>query len=328
MAFIRKTIVIVLSVSVIFGAVGVGRCNATGEVDALRREALSGDPQAMFKLGTAYYYGRGVLKDPHKAKCWIKMAHDRGYKNAGAVWHKLELWKYAGDCHLGFDETIVSERSPGDVFVVPLLDMSFVWVPGRCFQMEDAGNDNSTKDRQVCPEGFWMGQYEVTQKQWHMVMSNNPSRFRGETLPVEQVSYDEIIAFIQRLNLKTGLKFFLPTEVQWEFACRDRGRRQPYPWGEEMFRPESNCGGCDAGAFSGRTAPVGSYPPNTLGLYDMGGNVREWCQSRMNGATGPTVRGGSLVDAVSSSMCRARQDTLSGMKTYYTGFRLVLKSIH
>ncbi len=317
-----------LMVSTIFLAAGTGMCDASGKVETLLRAARSGDTRAMCDLAKAYYHGRGVLKDPYKAKCWVKLAHDRGYKNAEAVWNRLELWKYTGECNLGFDQAVISRRQQGDVFVEPFSGMAFVWVPGRCFQMEGAGKANKTKTRRVCPEGFWMGQYEVTQAQWQAVMSTNPSRFRGDNLPVERVSFEDIKEFIRRLNLETDLVFALPTEVQWEFACRNRGKLLAYPWGEETFRPESNCGGCDAGAFRGRTAPVGSYPPNALGLYDMGGNVREWCRSRMNnGALGQVVRGGSLADPVSSSMCRKRRDTLPGMKTYYTGFRLVLESI-
>lgn len=310
---------------------GPGLCRETGDIDALRRAARNGDPRAMCDLGKAYYDGRGVLKDPLKAKCWVKLAHERGYGQAEKIWNSLELWKYAGDCSLGFDDQILAERQAGDLFREPVTGMVFVWVPGSCFKLGCRDKDDCPRDearaRRVCPEGFWMGKYEVTQREWMRLMPDNPSRFRADDLPVEQVSFEDAMAFIERLNQETGLEFDLPSEIQWEFACRNRGRRQAFAWKDEDFRPESNCGGCDAGAFRGRTAPVGSFPPNGLGLYDMGGNVREWCRTPLNGGRQRVIRGGSLVDPVSSSRCRARQAGLPAMKTYFTGFRLVVTSL-
>ncbi|WDP90697.1 MAG: SUMF1/EgtB/PvdO family nonheme iron enzyme [Desulfobacter sp.] len=311
---------------------GTGMCKGLQDIDALLRAARSGDARAMCELGTAYFHGRGVLRDPLKAKCWVKQAHERGYEKAESIWNRLELWKYAGDCSLGFDEQLLPHRHSGDRFREPVTGMVFVWVPGKCFKMGCSGNGadcprDESPARRVCPEGFWMGQYEVTQAQWMALMPGNPSRFRGDDLPVEQVSFEDAREFIDRLNRETGLEFGLPTSVQWEFACRNRGRRPAYAWGDEDFRPKANCGGCDAGPFRGRTAPVGSFPANEIGLYDMGGNVREWCRTRMDGGRRRVVRGGSLVDPVSSSRCRAGQGALPGMKTYFTGFRLVLKSL-
>lgn len=336
---------IFISLMVLFSAAGPGLCKSAGEIEDLISAARSGDVQAMCELGTAYYYGNGVLKDPFKAKCWVKQAYDQGYKRAEKIWNTLELWRYSGNCNLGFDDHPAPEHRAGDLYREPVTGMAFVRLSGKCFKMgcsdtgdEDCGRGESPVHK-VCVDGFWMGQYEVTQREWMSLMDNNPSRFKGDDLPVEQVSFRDAQAFISRLNRETGLRFSLPTEAQWEFACRNRGRRAIYPWGSQDFQPEANCGGCNAGAFRGRTSPVGSFEPNRAGIYDMGGNVREWCKDiydrdtrasgkksgDRNSGSPRVTRGGSLVDPVSRSRCRARESALPGMKTYFTGFRLVLK---
>jgi formylglycine-generating enzyme required for sulfatase activity len=187
-----------------------------------------------------------------------------------------------------------------------------------------------------------MGKFEVTQKQWHRVMGNNPSRFSGDLdRPVENVSFDDIKGFIKILNAKTTEKVSLPTEAQWEYACRNGGKVVNFSWGNESYRPDENCGTCNSGDFHGETAPVGSFPPNDLGVYDMGGNVKEWCQDiyhkdaysrhakknpRYEGK-GPSrvVRGGSFADNTSRLRCTSRDESIAGMKIDHLGFRLVLK---
>ena len=330
---------------------GSGLCSDPQEVDTLLRQARSGDTRAMCDLGVRYYKGDGVLKDPFKAKCWVKKAHDLGDRRAEKIWKKYELWTYSGKCNLEFDDRPASEYRSGDRYTDPVTGMTMIWIPGRCFKMgceknekEDCGK-NEPEPRRICPDGFWMGQYEVTQKAWLTLMDRNPSRFTGDELPVEQVSFYDVREFIRRLNRETGLRYALPTEAQWEFACRNRGRRAVYPWGMEDFQPDANCSGCDAGSFRGRTAPVGSFEPNPAGIYDMGGNVREWCRDtydrsdlkkgkqdgkrRKKKSKNPSrvVRGGSFVDPVSRSRCRARSDSLPGMTSYFTGFRLVLEDL-
>jgi len=328
---------------VLFLTASPGLCKVPCGIDELIQAARGGDVRAMCDLGKAYYHGKGVLKDPFKAKCWVKQAHSRGYRRAEKIWNRLELWKYSGNCNLGFDDPLEPAHRYGDLYRDPVTGMAFVWIPGKCFQMGcNPGDDDCGRGEplvlRTCIDGFWMGQYEVTQKEWSALMGANPSRFHGDDLPVEQVSFRQAQEFISRLNREAGKKFALPTEAQWEFACRNRGRRSVYPWGEEDFRPSANCGGCDAGVFRGRTSPVGRFTPNASGIYDMGGNVREWCRDlydkdgyviekkrRDRKSNRPRViRGGSLVDPVSSSRCRARESALPGMKTYFTGFRLVL----
>lgn len=332
----RYFVVLALAVGLVF-FVGMPEkilANQDAGFQELLRMSGQGNPSAMTDLGEAYYYGRGVLKDPFKAKCWIQQAREYGQDQgddhavlrAERLWNDLELWQYSGECHLA--TPVQSGPARGDLFVEPVTGMTFVWIPGKCFSTLAGQGKKEKKGKTVCPKGFWMGQHEVTQGQWRRIMSGNPSRFKGQNLPVEQVTYKAVEEFIRRMNQTSDVRFSLPTQIQWEFACTDQGRRQPFPWGRENYRPQANCGGCDSGSTRGRTAPVGSYPPNSLGIFDMGGNVREWCRDTRNRSDRDRpVRGGSFVDNVKRSKCRSGDRFISSMKSYYLGFRLTAERI-
>ncbi len=129
-----------------------------------------------------------------------------------------------------------------------------------------------------------MGVYAVTQEEWQAVMGNNPSEFKGEkNLPVETVSWDDCQTFIKKLRDKDKKKYRLPTEAEWEYACR-AGTKTPFHYGETISTVQANYNGNSTygdgkkGKYREKTIPVGSFPANAWGLHDMHGNVFQWCQ--------------------------------------------------
>lgn len=166
-------------------------------------------------------------------------------------------------------------------FFVSIFKIASAFLPAGCSSMRTSipGNfDQYTMDERpvhkVCLSGFWIGKYEVTQGQWTKVMGNNPSYFKsGNDYPVEQVSWDNAFQFIERLNNKTGAVFSLPTEAQWEYAAGCGGKNEIYSG--------SNHVGQVAWYFDNsenKTHKVGTKLANGLGIYDMSGNLREWCK--------------------------------------------------
>jgi len=205
---------------------------------------------------------------------------------------------------------------------------------------------------------FYIGVYPVTQREWKKVMGDNPSYFKGDDLPVEKVSWDDCQEFVNKLNRKEGSnKYRLPTEAEWEYACR-AGTTSRYFWGDNEDARRMNYGGSWVGVpvpdyetwkkykdkivEKGKTTKVGSYHPNAFGLYDMHGNVYEWCQdwydedyyehSPSTDPQGPTsgsyrvFRGGcwynGAEDCESSNRYRRKPD----LRYFILGVRLVRSS--
>jgi formylglycine-generating enzyme required for sulfatase activity len=155
------------------------------------------------------------------------------------------------------------------------VSLDMVLIPAGNFMMgspesEKGRADHETQHAVTLTKPFYMGKYEVTQEQWESVMGNNPSNTKGEKLPVTNVSWDDCQNFIKKLNEKNKGKYRLPTEAEWEYACR-AGTTTAYSFGDSITKSDANYGGSD-------TKAVGSYKPNAFGLYDMHGNVYEWCE--------------------------------------------------
>ncbi len=166
------------------------------------------------------------------------------------------------------------------------LDM--VSIPGGTFMI---GSPETEEDRrsyeaqhQVTIKPFFIAKYEVTQAQWQAVMGNNPSYFKGDNRPVEQVSWNDAIDFCQRLSDMTGKTYRLPSEAEWEYAAR-AGTTTPFHFGETITTDLANYYGdytyasAPTGVNRRETTEVGSFPPNAFGLYDMHGNLWEWTGS-------------------------------------------------
>ncbi|MGL6138300.1 MAG: formylglycine-generating enzyme family protein, partial [Planktothrix sp.] len=127
-----------------------------------------------------------------------------------------------------------------------------------------------------------MAKYPVTQAQWEAIMGNNPSSFKGANRPVNSVTWHEAQEFCQRLSQKIGKIYRLPSEAEWEYACRAK-TTSPFYFGETItpdlanYDASNTYGSGPKGTYRRQTTDVGSFPPNTFGLYDMHGNIWEWC---------------------------------------------------
>ena len=224
-----------------------------------------------------------------------------------------------------------------------LPDIAMVYVSGGTFTMgatSEQGSDAYDREKpahSVTLSGYYIGKYEVTQELWKAVMGSNPSYYKGDNLPVEQVSWNDVQEFLWKLNAMTGKRYRLPTEAEWEFAARGGNSSRGYKYS----------GGNSLGSVAwyydnsgSRTHAVGTKSPNELGIYDMSGNVREWCQDWYNSSyygssprtnpQGPNSgsfrvsRGGSWDYGASHCRVSFRYGSTPGSRFINLGFRLAL----
>ncbi len=227
---------------------------------------------------------------------------------------------------------------PPGAFSDPVTGMQFVLVKGGCFRMGEMNGEareDESPAHKVCVESFYIGKYDVTQSQWEKVMEPDlePSGAIAD-FPAVDVSWNDTQDFIARLNAKSGRKFRLPTEAEWEYAARSGGKKELFSGG---MKPDSFAW---YEGNSGKTPhPVGQKKPNGLGIYDMSGNVWQWVSdwykddyygaSPKKNPRGPAsgssrvVRGGSWNDDewFARTTARNSKDPLHGDST--TGFRVV-----
>jgi formylglycine-generating enzyme required for sulfatase activity len=234
----------------------------------------------------------------------------------------------------------------GRAWTVPDLDLQMAYIRPGTFTMgspsseEDRYDDEGPQTRVKLTRGYWLGRTEVTQRQWEALRGNNPATFKGADRPVEQVSWTEAMEFCRKLTegersagrLPDGYAYTLPTEAQWEYACR-AGTTRPYAGSgnlDEMGWFRSNSGNT--------THPVAQKRSNAWGLYDMHGNVREWCLNWNDNYPGGSItdpagpaagsrrvnRGGDWNN--SARFCRStdRGALKPGTRFFYLGFRLAL----
>lgn len=228
----------------------------------------------------------------------------------------------------------------GEPQVVPgPLGIELVFIPAGDFIMGSDGNlashDEYPPHKVTISSGFYMARTEITQEQWFAVMGDCHSQFIGLDLPVEKVAWLEIVEFLRRLNAREDAVgvFALPTEQEWEYACRG-GSTSEFWWGNGPA--EGHCWNRETAGD--RTRPVGKTRPNGFGLYDMAGNVSEWCADAFSGYPGsdyepvqdenPTyvTRGGHWNSRTEDCRSANRSRLWHHYRLAYTGFRVKFTS--
>jgi formylglycine-generating enzyme required for sulfatase activity/Leucine-rich repeat (LRR) protein len=235
------------------------------------------------------------------------------------------------------------------------VNLDLVYIPGGSFVMGAPTEEAEGWERPqhlVNLEPFYMSKYPITQQQFEEVLHQNPAKFKGENRPVEQVDWHDAKGFCNKLSKQTGLSFELPSEAKWEYACR-AGTITPFYFGATIsaelanYHAETTYGGGISGASRQETSDVGMFPPNAFGLYDLHGNVWEWCEDIRYGdyqgaptdgtawsQIGPysgdrddeifMIRGGSWQSKPSRCRSAASDDARYCIRRCDIGFRVVL----
>jgi formylglycine-generating enzyme required for sulfatase activity len=234
----------------------------------------------------------------------------------------------------GAQEGISLDLGGGVVLKSALIPEGSFWM-GSPLDEEGRSDDEGPQHEVEISKAFCIGKHQVTQRQWQAVMGSNPSKLRGELHPVEEVSWDEAASFCSALARETGRKVRLPTEAEWEYACRAESTTR-FCFGDS----ESHLGeyAWHRGNSDMGTHPVGKKKPNDWGLYDMHGNVSEWCSSwygpydgsKTTDPQGPgsgearVLRGGSWSSEPGDCRSASRHSAAPGLQRISVGLRVVV----
>ena len=271
----------------------------------------------------------------------------QAYRDLACVWHPdrfpddTRMQKKATERMQEINQAYRVLRNAEEQYTDPDPAIEVVLVKGGVFDMGDIfgdGDDNEKPVHSVTVNDFYLGKYEITQGQWESIMGSNPSYVRkGNDYPVENISWYNVREFIQKLNRKTGKSYRLPTEAEWEYAARSGGKRERYAGTND--KPD-DYGWCNINIGVGTTHSVGRKKPNSLDLYDMSGNVWEWCQdwydenyyknSPEDNPRGPSsgdqrvLRGGCWFDKPRFVRAAFRLWSDPGYRSDFYGFRIAL----
>jgi sulfatase modifying factor 1 len=235
--------------------------------------------------------------------------------------------------------TVDGYEPKSNYIVKSAFNMELVWCPPGGFIMGPGQNNDSPAHPVILTKGFYLGKYEVVQKEYEKVTGFNPSNFKGEKFPVEGVTWNDAVAFCDELNRKErkrGWEFALPTEAQWEYACRG-GTTTAYSWGRNISPQLANSK--DSGL--NKTVEVGTYGANPWGFFDMHGNVWEWTadwhgaypRNSVIDSLGPSngsrrvLRGGSWNYAGIALRSVSRSGNVPSNRRGDIGFRVALKQV-
>ena len=366
-----KKIIILISISIVALATALAATTFSRE---LEERAILGDAAAMHELSVCYRMGTGVAKDLDKANYWLERAAQEGNPNALATLELLDNKTSLTEAkrrELAAMEQRERERlqakSKGNsdpsqgsnrTFTANGVSFTMVAVQGGTFTMgatSEQGSDaydNEKPAHSVILSSYYIGETEVTQELWEAVMGSNPSHFKGSNRPVESVSWNDCQEFLSRLNRITGERFRLPTEAEWEYAARGGSRSRGYKysgsdnlddvaWYWVNSGDSRLTGDWDRNKITNnhcQTHPVATKRANELGIYDMSGNVWEWCSdwygsyssSPQTNATGPSSgsyrvnRGGSWLNLARYCRVSRRDLNLLDNRISLLGLRLAL----
>jgi formylglycine-generating enzyme required for sulfatase activity len=298
----------------------------------------------------------------------VKQQVNSSYKNEKALWQQFQAQKAQDELASAIEKEFSPTPqpvAPVPAVVIPVAQPStpanMVWVEGGTFTMGDDNLGIGGPKHSVTVSGFYMGKYTVTQKEYKEIMGNNPSNFIGDNLPVEKVSWYDAVEYCNKRSIKEGLTpayaligaketwdkedgvklnngsngYRLPTEAEWEYAAR-AGTTTAFSVGEFIKTDQANFAD-PHGVYRKKTTPVGAFAPNAWGLYDMHGNVWEWCWDRYgfyttNAQTNPlgvplttlrVIRGGSWADPDAQVRSYNRGQNPPAERHHNVGFRVV-----